>query len=164
MNGVWTLGYGWTHGVQAGDEWTPQQAEWMLRVGLWQYENGVNQALKGAPTTQTQFDALVSMAYNVGVERTAASAVMKFHREGRYHRAARALMSWVKAGGRVYRGLVARRHAERLLYLSEVTINESSPVFRGPRVGYCGQRCKRRRHFHPPAKRSYRPVRNITVQ
>lgn len=148
VNGVWTLGYGWTHGVQAGDEWTPEQAEWMLRIGLWGYENGIDDALGDTPTTQSQFDAMVSLAYNIGVERAAVSSVVKFHRKGRYRQAAQAFMAWTRAGKRVYPGLVRRRKTERVMYLSEIEINEEARKPARHRVVYFRGRRNCYKHYH----------------
>lgn len=87
-------------------------------------ETGVNLLLRGAPTTQNQFDALVSFAYNVGLdiddddvaEGLGDSSLLKHHLAGRYDKAAEAFMSWVYAKGKKLNGLVRRRAAEAKLY------------------------------------------------
>lgn len=115
--GVWTIGYGFTRGVKPGDTITREQAETRLRDELGVYERGVIQATHGR-ATQTQFDALVSFAFNVGVAGMSKSTVIKRHNEGNYQAAARAFGLWNKAGGRVLSGLTRRRAAESALYLT----------------------------------------------
>ena len=115
--GIWTIGYGFTRGVQAGDRMTREQADRRLRDELGQYERAVEQATGGS-VTQPQFDALVSFAWNVGAKGMAGSSVIKAHNRGDRQAAARAFALWNKAGGKVWPGLTRRRAAEAALYLS----------------------------------------------
>lgn len=135
--GVWTIGYGETGPyVVKGLTITKAQAD----EGLWrrlrdEFEPGVVDALKGTPVTQQQFDALVSLAWNIGVGRephpgTArstgsglkGSTLMRKHREGDYVGAGDEFPKWNHAGGQVVPALTRRRAAERLLYLSNVPV------------------------------------------
>lgn len=116
--GILTIGYGFTKGVQEGDHMTLQQAEQRLRSELLAYEGGVNLATRGE-VTQSQFDALVSFAWNVGIKGMRDSSVLKAHRRGDHQAAARAFALWNKAGGKVWPGLTRRRAAEAALYLSD---------------------------------------------
>ena len=115
--GIWTIGYGFTRGVQSGDYMTREQADRRLRDELAQYERAVEQATGGS-VTQAQFDALVSFSWNVGVKGMAGSSVIKAHNRGDYQAAARAFALWNKAGGKVWPGLTRRRAAEAAMYLS----------------------------------------------
>jgi len=118
--GVWTIGFGDTENVYPGLVITQQEAEDRLRNRLNRdFIPGVMKALGGAPVTQSQFDALVSLAYNIGVGGLARSTVIREHVAGNYQAAADAFRMWNKAGGQVLSGLVRRRDAERALYLSE---------------------------------------------
>lgn len=91
---------------------------------LVEFETGVNLLLRGAPTTQNQFDALVSFAYNVGLdiddddvaEGLGDSTLLKRHLAGDYAGAQAAFAAWNKAKGKVLNGLVRRRAAEAKLY------------------------------------------------
>lgn len=122
--GVPTIGYGDTGpDVHLGLRITQQEAEERLARRLArEFEPGVLDALQGAPTTQAQFDALASLAYNIGVRGFAKSSVARLHREGRHAEAADAFRLYNK--GRVngelvvLRGLSRRREEERELYLS----------------------------------------------
>jgi lysozyme len=117
--GVWTIGYGWTHGVKPTDQWTQAQAEEMLVKGLDQYENAVQSAIGAHSTTSNQFSALVSICYNIGAGNFVKSSMLRHHKAGDYAKAADAFLLWNKAGGKVLNGLIKRRQAERALYLED---------------------------------------------
>lgn len=116
--GIWTIGYGFTRGVEQGDQITREEADRRLRAELSSYEAAVYRAT-GGNVTQAQFDALVSFAWNVGKDGMAGSSVIKAHNRGDYQSAARAFGLWNKAGGKVWPGLTRRRAAEAALYLSD---------------------------------------------
>ena len=120
--GVWTIGYGWTQPVAGksvgrGMTITQNTAEQLLLTGLSQYEAGVTN-LVNKPLTQHQFDALVSFAYNLGIKSLGTSTLLKKLNAGDYQGASDEFQKWNKAGGKVLNGLVARRAAERSLFLS----------------------------------------------
>lgn len=120
--GVWTIGYGTTRGVKRGQRTTEPEADQRLRLELREYEDAVTRAAH-APITQSQFDALVSFAYNVGAAGMAGSSVIKAHNRGDYQAAARAFALWNKArvNGtlQAVAGLTRRRAAEAALYLQD---------------------------------------------
>ncbi|CAI1515456.1 lysozyme [Serratia entomophila] len=120
--GVWTIGYGWTqpvNGRKIGPGMVIDQAtaERLLKCGLVQYEQGVNQLVK-VIITQGQFDALVSFAYNLGLRSLSTSTLLRKLNAGDKHGAADEFGKWVNAGGVRLNGLVKRREAERKLFLS----------------------------------------------
>jgi len=118
--GIWTLGWGFTRGVRPGDTITRAQADQRLLAELASYEVFVYAATTGVPTTQPQFDALVSLAYNIGIAGLQRSTALRRHRQGQHDAAARAFALWNQAGGRVLPGLTRRRAAEAALYLTPV--------------------------------------------
>lgn len=67
-------------------------------------------------TTQNQFDALVSFAYNVGTGNLQDSTLRRKHNAGDYTGAKLEFARWNKAGGKVLNGLTRRRAAEAELY------------------------------------------------
>lgn len=87
-------------------------------------EAAVNMLLEGKTTTQNQFDALVSFAYNVGedidedikAEGLGDSTLLKQHLAGNYAGAQRSFLSWVYNDGVKMRGLERRRAMEAELY------------------------------------------------
>ena len=91
----------------------------LLKKGIRKYEDAVTTGVGDAPTTQNQFDAMVSLCYNIGAGNFRKSTVLREHRSANYSQAAKAFLMWNKAGGKVLNGLVARREAEKALYLGE---------------------------------------------
>lgn len=120
--GVWTIGYGWTHPVDgkqisAGMRITREKAVSLLTEGLETYELGVSRLLS-VPVTQNQFDALVDFSWNLGISALAGSTLLKKLNSGDIQGAAGEFMRWCRAGDEVLAGLVKRREAERILFLS----------------------------------------------
>lgn len=115
----WTIGWGATgQGLDApigpGTVWTQHQCDERLERDLVRYASDVTRALNGAPTTQSQFDALVSFHYNTGA--IARATLTRRHKAGDYAAAQSEFSRWNRAGGRVMRGLSRRRAAEAQLY------------------------------------------------
>ena len=112
--GVWTIGYGHTEGVNPGDVITEAKAAILLKEELNLFANKVEKLLTKA--TQGQFDALVSFAYNLGVNNLRNSTLLKLHNAGNYAAAKLEFNRWNRAAGKVLEGLVKRRAAEAQLY------------------------------------------------
>ena len=121
--GKWTIGYGHTDGVQHGDRIAEGQADDLLRADLASYGNAVDAALGACAASRHEFDAMVSLAFNVGVAGFKGSTVLRLHRQGDRQGAARAFGLWNKAmvDGRLQEmaGLTRRRAAETAFYLTE---------------------------------------------
>ncbi len=120
--GVWTIGFGTTkypNGVRVkkGDTCTLEQAKEYMRHDLIEFEHTVNSSVK-VPLNQNQFDALVSLAYNIGSSAFKSSTLVKKLNAGDYKGAADQFNVWVNAGGKRMQGLVSRRDREKLLFLS----------------------------------------------
>ena len=119
--GVWTIGYGTTKypngiRVKKGDTCTLEQAKAYMQNDLKSFEQTVNNTVK-VPLNQNQFDALVSLAYNIGSTAFKNSTLVRQLNEGNYKAAANQFNVWVNAGGKRMQGLVNRRAAERTLFL-----------------------------------------------
>jgi lysozyme len=111
----WTIGWGATGpGIARGTVWTRQECDARLEADLVRYADEVSAALGEAPTTQPQFDALVSFHYNTGA--IARATLTRKHVAGDFAGAAREFARWNRAGGRVLKGLSRRRAAEAELY------------------------------------------------
>jgi len=113
----WTIGWGAT-GMEIDHDtlWTQEECDARLECDLARYSADVARSIGDAPTTQPQFDALVSFHYNTGA--IARATLTKLHRAGDYDRSMREFQRWNKAGGRVLKGLTNRRMAEAQLYAS----------------------------------------------
>lgn len=116
--GVWTIGYGHTKGVKAGQAITTQQAEEMLQADLKNFEDWVNKLVK-VELTQGQFDALVSFCFNLGPGALDSSTLLKLVNQQKFALAADQFKRWNKAGGVELSGLTKRRLAERELFVSK---------------------------------------------
>ena len=120
--GVWTIGFGtikYPNGVRVkkGDTCTLDQAKEYMRHDLIEFEHTVNSSVK-VPLNQNQFDALVSLAYNIGSNAFKSSTLVKKLNTGDIRGAADQFDVWVNAGGKRMQGLVNRRDREKLLFLS----------------------------------------------
>lgn len=111
----WTIGWGSTGpGIAKGVVWTQEQADARFAADLGRFEKAV--ALMAPVTTQSQFDALVSFAYNVGLSALNDSTLLRFHKAGDYAAAKLQFARWSKNDGKVMKGLTRRRAAEAALY------------------------------------------------
>lgn len=113
--GVWTIGYGHTKGVQAGDSITQEQAEAFLLDDAQDAADGVLGAVK-VPLTDGQFGALVDFVFNLGPGALAKSTLLRKLNAGDYAGAQAEFAKWCHAGGRFYAGLLRRRKAEAALF------------------------------------------------
>jgi len=88
----------------------------MFKRSLTKYENAVNRAVN-VPISQHQFDALVSITYNIGNGGMAKSSFIRSINSGASKAViAKDMMKWVRAGSSVLKGLVNRRTKEVALY------------------------------------------------
>lgn len=121
-DGVWTIGWGHTGDVQAGDVITAHQAEVLLAADVAVAEAAVRR-LVTAPLTQGQFDALVSFVFNLGAGRLKGSTLLTKLNARDYAGAAAEFGRWTKgtvAGRKVtLPGLVKRRAAERAMFVNQ---------------------------------------------
>lgn len=128
--GVWTIGYGHTEGVHAGSTpLTRTKAIALLRTDLdRKYGAAVDATLKklGRRVSQKQFDALVSLAYNlgpgiVGPTFAVGQALRVTDRKSNPRRwrarVGDAFLLYDHAGGKRLAGLTRRREAERRLWM-----------------------------------------------
>lgn len=116
--GVWTIGYGHTGNVTANQIITSEQAEQLLRSDLRVFEKVVSDAVT-VPLNQNQFDALVSLAFNIGGSNFGSSTLLRMLNAANYAGAANQFERWNQGGGKVLQGLVKRRDDERRLFVSK---------------------------------------------
>lgn len=111
--------------IHLGMECTEAEADRWFEERLEQFEGWVNSLIK-VPVTQEQFDAVMSLTYNIGpdidddtiAEGLGDSTLLKKLNAGDYLGAADEFPKWSRAGGHVMGGLVTRRKKERQLFLS----------------------------------------------
>ena len=119
--GVWTIGYGFTQGVKPGDVMTQGLAEQRLSTEIEIRAKELYQLLhtRGIVVGQNQFDALLSFAYNVGLNAFKKSTMLKCLMSKDLAGAAVQFDRWVYGPNKVkLRGLIARRSEEKQLFLS----------------------------------------------
>lgn len=119
--GVWTIGFGTTiypNGIKVkkGDTCTEAQAKAYMAHDLKKFELAVSGAVT-VPLSQNQFDALVSLAYNIGTNAFKNSTLVKKLNDGDLKGAVNQFDVWVNAGGKRMQGLVNRRAKEKVLFL-----------------------------------------------
>jgi lysozyme len=132
---LWTIGYGHVLYPDQARLKTPERALYgikdehnrifeydeidsLLEKDLERFETGVLRLCPSAADSQSQFDAIVSFSFNVGLGNLQASTLRMKYNRGDYDGAADEFLKWNKAGGKVLRGLERRREAERALFLS----------------------------------------------
>ena len=118
--GLYTVGYGHVigNGLQLPDEWNRTfslgEIDELLRTDLARFEQGV---LRYCPVylTQSQFDALVSFSFNLGLGVLQRSTLRQKINRGDAD-AAKVILKYNMAGGRILKGLIRRRQAEYRLF------------------------------------------------
>ena len=117
-----TIGYG--HLIKSDEDFkhgiTERQATEILRSDISTAERAIKDNIT-IPLSQNQYDALVSLAYNIGAKNFANSTVVKYVNDSNYHNTKyptleSAWMAWNKSGGREMAGLTDRRHQEFNLF------------------------------------------------
>ena len=113
--GVWTIGVGHTAGVTEGMEITIKEAYKLLRMDLELFEAAITKYIT-VPVNQNQFDAMVSLCFNIGRAAFRTSLVCRATNRKSFVEAAEAFGNWRSVGGRPLPGLIRRRAAEKALY------------------------------------------------
>lgn len=120
--GIPTIGYGSTfylNGERVTMKDSPiskEFAEDLLLATVNSFSGQINHLLT-IELPQHQYDALVSFAYNVGVSAFSKSTMLKLVNAGKD--ASGEFQKWVKAGGKVVKGLEKRRECEKKCYLGQ---------------------------------------------
>lgn len=115
---VWTIAYGHTKNVKQGDTCSLEQGDDYLTADVEWALQAVNRAVT-VPLTQPQFDALVSLVYNIGAPNFLTSTLLKRLDAKDYAGAAAEFLEWDHQAGEVLEGLRLRRAAERVRFLGQ---------------------------------------------
>ena len=110
--GVPTIGFGTTLGVKKGDTITVERALVKLGNNVQEKEVAMKQCLGDVPLYQYEWDAYVSLTYNIGTGAFCKSTLVKKLKVSDYEGACKEILKWNKAGGRINDGLVKRRRDE----------------------------------------------------
>ncbi|MBC3935654.1 lysozyme [Undibacterium rugosum] len=131
--GIWTIG--WGHAITFQGRFlkgeadraqvlalypqgiTMVQAQSLLQSDLMNAGRDVASVVSVA-LNDNQFGALTSFTFNLGIGNLKSSTLLKKLNQGDYQGAADEFGRWVMAGGKPFPGLVARRAAERTLFLT----------------------------------------------
>ena len=117
--GVPTVGYGETKGVTMKSRTTPDRALVQLLSSANSHADDIRQCIK-VPLYQHEFDAYVSLAYNIGAKNFCGSTLVKKLNAGDYTGACEQIRRWDRAGGKVLAGLTKRREKEYRMCMGEV--------------------------------------------
>ena len=125
----WTVGWGATGGnIGPSTVWTQDQADSRFETDLEEYEEQVVRAVK-KPMTQGQFDAFVSIFFNVGfgssgrdgigrLKNGRSSTLLAKFNDGDIAGTCVQWLLWISPGSSVTNGLLRRRKAELALFKS----------------------------------------------
>ena len=98
--------------------WTKEEVDGLLKYDLQRFELGVLRLLGTVQPKQSEFDALVSFSFNLGLGTFQRSTVRSAFIRGDKTRAGEVLLMYRRAGGRILQGLVRRRLAEHAMFMS----------------------------------------------
>ena len=94
-----------------------EEVDELLRKDLARFERGVRRFIT-VSLTDNQYGALISFAFNVGLGNLQRSTLRQKVNREEHEQASKEFLKWVRAGGKVWKGLVRRRKEESELYLS----------------------------------------------
>lgn len=106
-----TIGFGTTEGVKMGDVTTPPKALARALQDVGRYE-GALRACVMVPLHQYEYDAYVSLAYNIGSPAFCRSTLVRKLNDGDYPGACLEILRWDRFKGQPLRGLTIRRERE----------------------------------------------------
>lgn len=106
-----TIGFGTTSGVKPGDTITPPKALARALVDVQKFEGALKQCVT-VPLAQNEYDAYISLAYNIGASAFCGSTLVKRLNAQDYAGACAQILVWNKFKGRPLAGLTKRRQAE----------------------------------------------------
>lgn len=115
--GRWTIGYGHTRSALSGMQISEARALMLFGQDVAEVEEAINRLVR-VPLDQCQFDALVTLVFNIGKAAFAASTILRLiNSRADPMQVAAEFLRWVYDNGKKIRGLERRRAAERLMYL-----------------------------------------------
>lgn len=120
--GIWTIGYGHTSGVKPGMQITKEEAEALIKKDVFMAESAVNelqQFFSYPVMSQNEYDALVSLVFNIGTDAFRKSTLRKYIILGYPKKTiADQFLVWTYVNKKYCQGLQNRRREERQIYLN----------------------------------------------
>lgn len=107
-----TIGFGTTDGVKLGDKITPPAALSRALRDAGKFEGAIKRCVK-VPLSQGEYDAYVSLTYNIGEGAFCGSTLVRKLNAEDYAGACAEISKWDKFQGKPLRGLTIRRAEER---------------------------------------------------
>lgn len=111
-----TIGFGTTQGVQPGDEIDPVTALQRKLVDVQKFEGAIKECVT-VPLYQHEYDAFLSLTYNIGQTAFCSSTLVRKLEQFDYPGACDEILRWNKFKGKPLAGLTARRQREHALCL-----------------------------------------------
>jgi len=120
-----TIGFGTTTGVKLGDKITVERALIRLEEDANRFAAAIKRCAP-VPMYQYEFDAYVSLTYNIGEGAFCRSTLVKKLLVGDYAGACKEILRWDKFKGRTLRGLTNRRLHEYNQCMGTYELNSSN--------------------------------------
>lgn len=115
--GVLTCGWGATGpDITPSTVWTQEQADKRMIEDIERHYVGAQLLVPGLESHK--MSAVGDFAYNLGLTRFQGSTLRRKILKKDFQGASQEFKKWVRAGGRILPGLVARRECERKLFIS----------------------------------------------
>ena len=108
-----TIGFGTTSGVKLGDRTSPEKALQVALRDIQKFEGALKQCVK-VPLSQGEYDAYISLSYNIGSGNFCRSTLVKKLNGQDYEGACKEILRWDQFQGKRLPGLTKRRQEEYL--------------------------------------------------
>lgn len=106
-----TVGFGTTEGVKPGDTITPPVALGRALTDIGKFDKKLRSCIK-VPLHQYEYDAYLSLSYNIGSKAFCDSTLVRELNNERYGEACKQILRWDRFKGKPLAGLTRRRAAE----------------------------------------------------
>lgn len=106
-----TVGFGTTEGVKPGDTITPPVALGRALTDIGKFDKKLRSCIK-VPLHQYEYDAYLSLSYNIGSKAFCDSTLVRELNNGNYGESCKQILRWDRFKGKPLAGLTRRRAAE----------------------------------------------------
>jgi len=106
-----TIGFGTTQGVKPGDTITPPKALQRALQDVQQFEGAIKRCVT-VPLHQHEYDAYISLSYNIGQTAFCGSTLVRKLNAQDYESACKQILRWDRFKGQPLPGLTKRRQDE----------------------------------------------------